>query len=316
MIRVAIDGPAGVGKSSVSKALASYFSFAYLDTGAMYRACAWWCLRQGIDLDAEQVDEQTITQAVGDFFTEDHFDLSVDPDDPKVFADNVDISEEIRSSEVSSHVSAVSGIIPVRHVLIAAQRSFIEREGSPDSYSKGAGVVAEGRDITTVVSPDAEVRVLLTAREEVRQARRAGQSVQGVGAENVAARDKADSKVTSFLSAAEGVSTLDNSDLTFEQTRDARIALVEQAIEEQEYRQYAANLEGYELDDEDQSLLDADRIAGASRQSGLKPVGALAVVGRSNVGTPTLVDRILGRRVAGVEAPPGVTRHRVRHAPV
>ncbi|MDT9648851.1 (d)CMP kinase, partial [Campylobacter jejuni] len=93
--------------------------------------------------------------------------------------------------------------------------------------------------ITTVVSPDAEVRVLLTAREEVRQARRAGQSVQGVGAENVAARDKADSKVTSFLSAAEGVSTLDNSDLTFEQTLDALIALVEQAIEEQEYRQYA-----------------------------------------------------------------------------
>ena len=71
MIRVAIDGPAGVGKSSTSKALAKYFGYAYLDTGAMYRACAWWCLKQGIDLDAETVDERVITEAVGEFFTGD-----------------------------------------------------------------------------------------------------------------------------------------------------------------------------------------------------------------------------------------------------
>lgn len=69
MIRVAIDGPAGVGKSSTSKALARHFGFAYLDTGAMYRACAWWCLHQGIDLDGDQVDEQQITEAVAEFFT-------------------------------------------------------------------------------------------------------------------------------------------------------------------------------------------------------------------------------------------------------
>ena len=71
MIRVAIDGPAGVGKSSTSKALARHFGFAYLDTGAMYRACAWWCLHQGIDLDGDQVDEQQITEAVAEFFTGD-----------------------------------------------------------------------------------------------------------------------------------------------------------------------------------------------------------------------------------------------------
>ena len=198
MIRVAIDGPAGVGKSSTSKALAKYFGYAYLDTGAMYRACAWWCLKQGIDLDAETVDERVITEAVGEFFTGDHFDISVDPDNPCVFADDEDISEAIRSSEVSSHVSKVSNVIPVRNVLIAAQRAYIAREASADSFSGGLGIVAEGRDITTVVSPDAEVRVLLTAREEVRQARRTGQAVKGVGAEDVAARDKADSKVTSF----------------------------------------------------------------------------------------------------------------------
>ena len=175
MIRVAIDGPAGVGKSSTSRALASYFDFAYLDTGAMYRACAWWCLHQGIDLDAGDLDEQAVTETVGDFFTGGHFEISVDPGDPKVMADGTDISEAIRSSEVSSRVSAVSGIIPVRHVLIAAQRAYIERERTEESYSHGAGIVAEGRDITTVVAPDAPVRLLLTAAPEVRAARRAGE---------------------------------------------------------------------------------------------------------------------------------------------
>ena len=135
MIRVAIDGPAGVGKSSTSKALAKYFGYAYLDTGAMYRACAWWCLKQDIDLDAETVDERVITEAVGEFFTGDHFDISVDPDNPRVFADDEDISEAIRSSEVSSHVSKVSNVIPVRNVLIAAQRAYIAREASADSFS-------------------------------------------------------------------------------------------------------------------------------------------------------------------------------------
>lgn len=185
MIRVAIDGPAGVGKSSTSKALAKYYGFAYLDTGAMYRACAWWCMHKGIDLDAETIDEQLVTETVGEFFTDGHFDISVDPDDPKVYADGEDISEAIRSSEVSSHVSKVSNIIPVRHVVDQPRNVPTSHERLRlDSFSEGAGIVAEGRDITTVVAPDAEVRILLTAREEVRQARRSGQAVSGVGAEN------------------------------------------------------------------------------------------------------------------------------------
>ena len=313
MIRVAIDGPAGVGKSSTSKALAKYFGYAFLDTGAMYRACAWWCLKQGIDLDAETVDERVITEAVGEFFTGDHFDISVDPDNPRVFADDEDISEAIRSSEVSSHVSKVSNVIPVRNVLIAAQRAYIAREASDDSFSGGLGIVAEGRDITTVVSPDAEVRVLLTAREEVRQARRTGQAVKGVGAEDVAARDKADSKVTSFLTAADGVTTIDNSDLDFAHTLDLLIGLVEDAIENQEYEQYAANLEGYELDEGDEDLISGRGFTEGARKSGPKPVGVLAVVGRPNVGKSSLVNRILGRRAAVVEDTPGVTRDRVSY---
>lgn len=312
MIRVAIDGPAGVGKSSTSKALAKYFDYAYLDTGAMYRAAAWWCMSQGADLDAETVDEQAITEMVAELFTGDHFDIGVDPDDPFVSVDGKDISEAIRDSDVSAHVSKVSNILPVRHLLIAAQQAYMNREADGDSFSKGAGVVAEGRDITTVVAPDAEVRVLLTARPEIRQARRTGQAQEGVGAENVDARDKADAKTTSFLKAADGVTTVDNSDLTFEQTLDQLVRLVDEAVEEQEYARYAANLEGYDLDEEDQALLSRanDEGSAATRE---KAVGVLAVVGRPNVGKSTLVNRILGRRAAVVEDTPGVTRDRVSY---
>ena len=185
-------------------------------------------MNKGIDLDAETIDEQLVTETVESSL-------------PKAFRHQrrsrrfEGICRRRRHQRRYSflrsviHVSKVSNIIPVRHVLIAAQRAYIAREAASDSFSEGAGVVAEGRDITTVVAPDAEVRVLLTAREEVRQARRSGQSTGGVGSENVAARDAADSKVTNFTSAAEGVLTVDNSDLNFGETLDVLVRIVDDA---------------------------------------------------------------------------------------
>ncbi|RBP99277.1 bifunctional cytidylate kinase/GTPase Der [Bifidobacterium xylocopae] len=314
MITVAIDGPAGVGKSSTARALAGRFGLAYLDTGAMYRAAALWCLNQGIDLDASNTDERAIVEAVGALFTEGHFEISLDPDDQWVRLDGQDVGERIRSAEVSSRVSVVSSIQPVRRVLIAAQRAYIAGESDEDSYSRGKGVVAEGRDITTVVAPDAQVRILLTARPEVREARRAGQSSQAagmVGRDDVIARDRKDSQVTSFTKPAEGVSEIDNSEMTFKQTLDAATVLVRDAMD-QEPGSDRRDLNDYELDDEDRAIIEAESGKDNEEQVS-KGVGVLAVVGRPNVGKSTLVNRILGRRAAVVEDTPGVTRDRVSY---
>ncbi len=231
MITIAIDGPAGVGKSTVSKALAQRYGLAYLDTGAMYRAAAWWCLHHGVDL-GQKADDYAITQAVYEYFMKGHFRIGLRPDDQRVWADDTDITEAIRSHEVSSSVSRVARIPEVRRILIEAQKRTIRDEGSPDSVSHGAGIVAEGRDITTVVAPKADVRVLLTARPEVRQRRRSKENAQSkAGTDNVAARDRADSQVNNFTTAAPGVTTVDNSDITLEQTIDAFERIVEAAYE-------------------------------------------------------------------------------------
>lgn len=155
---VAVDGPSGSGKSSVSKAVARRLGAAYLDTGAMYRAVAWHCLNEGVDLaDAEAVAAAAVAMDL---------DQSTDPDVEAVRVGGTDVTEAIRGPEVTDTVSTVAVVIPVREELHRRQRAVIAAAGR---------MVAEGRDITTVVAPDAHARVLLTASEAVRTARRSGQ---------------------------------------------------------------------------------------------------------------------------------------------
>lgn len=216
---VAIDGPSGSGKSSVSRAVATRLGTGYLDTGAMYRALAWWCRERGIDLtDADAVAEAARGLPLV---------MGLDPSAPELLLDGRDIGQEVRRSEISTVVSAVATNLQVRRELIARQRRYVEEA------SRGSGVVAEGRDITTVVAPDAPVRVLLSASEEARLRRRSLQLHGEAGAtsieqtrDEVVRRDRDDATVAQFQTAADGVSLLDTSDLTFDESVDAVLALV------------------------------------------------------------------------------------------
>jgi cytidylate kinase len=223
-LTVAIDGPSGSGKSSVARGVARHLGLAYLDTGAMYRAAACWVLDQGIDF----ADHGRVAEAVGAM----PLRIGVDPSASDVWLDGRDITAAIREPAVSAVVSQVATNLAVRPQLIAAQRGIIadERAGG---FSGGRGVVAEGRDITTVVAPEAEVRVILQASEEVRLARRAMQVLGQADAEALAStratvvdRDRADSSVAEFMQAAEGVRTVDSSGLSLSATVEAVLALV------------------------------------------------------------------------------------------
>ncbi|UTT44820.1 (d)CMP kinase [Micrococcus luteus] len=215
---VAVDGPSGSGKSSVSKAVARRLGAAYLDTGAMYRAVAWHCLHEGVDLaDAEAVAAAAVAMDL---------DQSTDPDVEAVRVGGTDVTEAIRGPEVTDTVSTVAVVIPVREELHRRQRAAIAAAGR---------MVAEGRDITTVVAPDAHARVLLTASEAVRTARRSGQLAAaretGVDAgtlhRQVAGRDARDATVSTFDRPADGVALVDSTELDFEQTVAAVLAAVE-----------------------------------------------------------------------------------------
>jgi CMP/dCMP kinase len=152
---LAVDGPSGSGKSSVSSGVARRLSLRYLDTGAMYRAVTWWMLEHGIDVhDANAVAAHATL-----------LDLSVstDPAHPRIAIDGIDVSGPIRGPAVTAAVSAVSAVPAVRARLMVLQRA-VAAEG---------GIVVEGRDIGTVVLPNATLKVFLTARPEVRSARRA-----------------------------------------------------------------------------------------------------------------------------------------------
>lgn len=213
-IIVAVDGPAGSGKSSVSKEAALRLGWAYLDTGAAYRALAWHCLDEGVDTE----DADAVVARLADF----DYAIGMDPQHYFVRVGGEEITRDIREPRVSAVVSHVARVPEVRVGLNDLFRRLMA-ENAKD------GVIVEGRDITTVVAPDAAVRVLLTASAEARMARRSAE-LSAVSAEataqQLASRDAQDSRVVDFMNAAEGVTTLDSTDLDFEQTVLALLDIV------------------------------------------------------------------------------------------
>lgn len=211
---IAVDGPAGSGKSSVCRGTARALGWRYLDTGAMYRAMTWAVLNAGIDPnDAEHVAQFCEVPAL----------LSgVDPTESTIEVDGVDVSSAIRDERVTSAVSAVSAVPKVRELLVELQRIQAR-----EALQAGTGIVVEGRDITTVVLPDAQVKIFLTARPEIRALRRAKEdagsaeaSSQEVKATQAALerRDHLDStRAASPLTQSQEAYELDTSDLTLDQ---------------------------------------------------------------------------------------------------
>ncbi|WP_433478569.1 (d)CMP kinase [Spirillospora sp. CA-142024] len=211
---IAMDGPSGSGKSSASKGVARALGLRYLDTGAMYRAVTWWMLDNGVPVeDGVAVAARALDPVI---------DSGTDPDAPAIAVDGVDVSGPIRTREVTNAVSAVSSVPAVRTRLVELQREIIG----------AGGIVVEGRDIGTVVAPDAPVKVYLTASEEARAARRAkdlaadpGASVTVTQAEQ-ARRDRLDStRKASPLTRAADAYEIDSTELSLAEVVEAVVRL-------------------------------------------------------------------------------------------
>lgn len=183
---IAIDGPSGSGKSSVSRGVATELGLQYLDTGAMYRAAAWQLIADGVDL-----DDPAAIAAAADGLT---IESGTDPSGPTISVNGTDVSDPIRGEDVTSAVSRVSAVPEIRARLVELQRSAVS------AAATGNGIVVEGRDITTVVLPDADLKIFLTADQQARARRRAEQDAEqgrvsdvANTAGSLAARDAADS---------------------------------------------------------------------------------------------------------------------------
>ncbi|MFI6884938.1 (d)CMP kinase [Streptosporangium canum] len=200
---VAMDGPSGSGKSSASRGVARALGLRYLDTGAMYRAITWWMLERGIDLtDPEAIAARALDPVLS---------MGTDPDAPSVAVDGADAALAIRTSEVTAAVSAVSAVPEVRRRLVAEQREIIGL----------GGIVVEGRDIGTVVTPGAPVKVYLTASADARALRRTAE-LTGTTVETqkaaMARRDTLDStRKTDPLAMAADAVELDTTALNLEE---------------------------------------------------------------------------------------------------
>ncbi|MEO9323986.1 (d)CMP kinase [Nocardioides sp. C4-1] len=221
-IVVAVDGTSGSGKSSTCRGVAERLGLRYLDTGAMFRAMTWWMLEQGVDVHdaaavAARVDEPVLASGT-------------DPTGPTIAVDGVDVSAPIRTDDVNRAVSPVSTVPEVRARLLDLQRQIIAPTGG-----HAGGIVVEGRDIGSVVWPQAEVKVYLTADPAARAARRALEEGGSDVADTEAVlreRDRIDSgRATAPLVQADGAVHLDTTHHTLDEVIGLLVALVEQSLE-------------------------------------------------------------------------------------
>ena len=218
-IVVAIDGPAGAGKSTIAKLAAEKLGYAYIDTGAMYRSVAWKFLQTGREFDEAYISELANTMII---------EFKPEAKINRVFVDGTEVTEAIRTPEVTAIVSRVAAIGAVREAMVEQQRRMGEI----------GGVLMDGRDIGTVVFPHAQLKIFLTASVEERARRRykemveKGQQVELAQLqEDIAARDKQDSeRAISPLRQADDALLLDTSDMSIAQVTDKILQLVQERV--------------------------------------------------------------------------------------
>jgi cytidylate kinase len=210
---IAVDGPSGSGKSSISKESATRLGFNFLDTGAMYRSLTWFCVSNNLR-EEDLIVEKILNQ---DF----ELEISIDPQKEQVRVNGVEVTNIIREDAITSQVSVFAAMPGIRRFLVAKQRELVDASDS--------GIIVEGRDIGSVVLPNANFKIFITANDDVRAKRRARQIDSNENDVLVAQRKRDlldSSRKFSPLVIPEGAVILDNSDLDFEQSVNKLIEIV------------------------------------------------------------------------------------------